>query len=87
MSDRKIRGKAVSDEQVQAWSDEAEAGYDVPKLRRRGRPAAGDGPGEVVAVRLDATTLRALKKRAAAEGLGNQSDALRAAVRSWTHVA
>lgn len=87
MSDKKIRGQAVSEEQIQAWADEAEAGYDVVKLRGRGRPPAGDGPGEVVPARLDASTLAALDRQAAAEGLTNRSEAIRAAVRAWAHVA
>lgn len=37
-------------------------------------------------VRLDARTLRALMECAALEGIGNRSDAIRAAVREWTHV-
>lgn len=87
MSKRKIHGKDVSDEQIQAWADEAEAGYDVESLRRRGRPTAGEGPGTVVPVRLDAPTLAALTKRAEEEGLANRSEAIRAAVRAWAHVA
>lgn len=84
---RTVRGAAVDDAQVQAWADEAEAGYDVSALRRRGRPTAGDGPGVVVTVRLDAATLAALTKRAKAEGLPNRTEAIRAAVRAWTDVA
>lgn len=87
MSDRKIRGQAVSEEQIEAWAEEAEAGYDVTTLRRRGRPPAGDGPGEVVPARLDASTLAALDRRAKDEGLANRSEAIRAAVRAWAHVA
>lgn len=82
-----MREQPVSDEQVQRWADEAEAGYDVAALRRRGRPSAGDGPGTVVPVRLDAPTLAALNERARAEGMANRSEAIRAAVRAWTHVA
>ena len=82
-------GQPVTDEQIQAWADEAEAGYDVAKLPkpRRGRPPVGEGPGMVVPVRLDAATIKALNERAAAEGIRNRSDAIRAAVRSWAHVA
>jgi hypothetical protein len=87
MSEPKLREQSVSDEQIQAWADEAEAGYDVPTLRRRGRPTVGDGPGVVVPVRLDASTLAALNERAQAEGLANRSEAIREAVRAWTHVA
>lgn len=87
MTDRKIRGQAVSEEQIQAWAEEAEAGYDVTKLRGRGRPPVGDGPGEVVPARLDAATLAALDRQAKAEGLANRSEAIRAAVRAWALVA
>lgn len=87
MSERKVRGRSVSDEQIQAWADEAEAGYDASTLRRRGRPSVGDGPGVVVPVRLDGPTLAALAERAEAEGLANRSEAIRAAVRAWAHVA
>lgn len=82
-----IHGKPVDDAQVDAWAQEAEAGYDLPALRRRGRPAAGDGPGRPVTVRLDETTLAALRVRAEAEGLASQSEAIRAAVRSWVRTA
>ena len=46
MSDRLIRDNPVSDEQIQAWADEAERGYDLTKLAppRPGRPLAGNGP-------------------------------------------
>ena len=33
MSERYLHGKPVTDEQIQAWADEAEAGYDPNKLR------------------------------------------------------
>ncbi|MDP9801022.1 hypothetical protein J2S49_001098 [Arcanobacterium wilhelmae] len=32
MAKRIIQGKEISDEQVEAWVDEAEAGYDVTQL-------------------------------------------------------
>ncbi|MEA5116474.1 MAG: ribbon-helix-helix protein, CopG family [Propionicimonas sp.] len=89
MSERLLPGKPVTDEQIQAWADEAEAGYDLSKLPkpRRGRPPVGDGPGVVVPVRLDAATLAALAARAEAEGISTRSDAIRAAVREWIDVA
>ncbi len=84
-----MRGKPVSDEQVQAWADEAEAGYDLDKLPppRIGRPWVGSGPGVVVPVRLDQDTINALNERARAEGLTTRSDAIRAAVREWVRRA
>ncbi|MDN6554503.1 MAG: ribbon-helix-helix domain-containing protein [Bifidobacterium mongoliense] len=89
MSEHLLHGKPVTNEQIQAWADEAEAGYDLPKLPkpRRGRPPVGDGPGTVVPVRLDAATVAALTERATAEGITNRSDAIRAAVHEWTRVA
>lgn len=89
MSEHLLHGKPVTDEQIQAWADEAEAGYDLSKLPkpRRGRPPVGDGPGAVIPVRLDASTIAALTARAEAEGITTRSDAIRAAVREWAHVA
>ena len=37
--------------------------------------------------RLDAATIAALTARAEAEGIQNRSDAIRAAIQAWTHVA
>ena len=89
MSERRLHGEPVSEEQIQAWADEAEAGYEVSELpkARRGRPPVGEGPGTVVPVRLDAATLAALTARAEAEGISTRSEAIRAAVREWSHVA
>ena len=90
---RLLRSQPVSNEQIQAWADEAEAGYDVAALearsgtgRGRGRPSVGAGPGTVVAVRLDAATVEALTQRARAEGITTRSEALRAAVAAWAPV-
>ncbi len=47
----------------------------------------GDGPGVVVPVRLDTATIAALTARAQAEGIATRSDAIRAALRAWAHVA
>lgn len=86
---RLVHGQPVTDEQVQAWADEAEAGYDVPALearRGRGRPPVGAGPGTVVAVRLDAASVEALTQRARQEGITSRSEAIRAAVAAWAPV-
>ena len=71
----------VSDEQIQEWADEAEAGYDVDELKRRGRgrPGRGAEPMQVVAVRLTAEELDALDA-AAAKNEMSRSDAIRAAL-------
>jgi len=73
-----IDGVPVTEAQISAWQAEALRGYDVEGLRRRGRPRLGaDGPSEVVPVRM---------ARAEQEGL-SRSEAIRAAVSSWAHVA
>jgi len=82
----KIHGKSITEEQIQQWAAEAEAGYDLSKLPapRRGRPPVGRGAGTVVPVRLDDETIAALMARAEAEGLTTRSDAIREAIRQWT---
>lgn len=77
-----IRGHAVSEQQVDAWVDEAEAGYDVKQLRKRGRPARGSSPAQVVPVRFTGEELAALTARAEREHL-NRSEAIRQAVQEW----
>ena len=78
-----IAGVPVTEDDIRRWADEAEAGYDVELLRRRGRPTTGIGPGSVVPTRFDKRTLAALDARARQEGLANRSEAVRAAVREW----
>lgn len=60
MSERLLRGVPVSDEQIQAWADEAERGYDLADLPspHPGLPPVGEGPADAVAVRLDEQTLK-----------------------------
>ena len=71
----------VSDDQIQKWADEAEAGYDVDALKRRGRgrPGRGAEPMQVVAVRLTAEELDALDAAAAKQDM-TRSEAIRAAL-------
>jgi hypothetical protein len=73
--------RVVSEDQIQRWADEAEAGYDVDVLKRRGRgrPGRGAEPMQVVAVRLTAEELDALDA-AAVEHDMSRSEAIRAAV-------
>ena len=77
-----IKGEPVTDQDIRDWSDEAERGYDVEQLRRRGRRPVGDGPGQVVPVRIDATLLAALTERAERD-LVSRSEVIRAAIRSY----
>lgn len=77
-----VNGVPVTDEMVQEWADEAERGYDVETLRKRGRKPLGDGPARVVPVRLDNSLLAALDARAEEEHL-SRSSVIRAALRSY----
>ena len=86
MAEERVNGAPVTDEMIQKWADEAEAGYDIEKLRKRGRPTVGTGPGAVVPVRMDAALLEALNARAEQEHV-SRSEAIRQAVRAWTQVA
>lgn len=71
----------VSDRQIQQWADEAEVGYDVAQLKRRGRgrPGRGAEPMQVVAVRLTAEELAALDEVAEREQI-SRSEAIRRAL-------
>ena len=71
----------VSDEQIQKWADEAEVGYDVEELKRRGRgrPGRGAEPMQVVAVCLTAEEIAALDAVAEREHL-SRSEAIRRAL-------
>ncbi len=71
----------VTDDQIERWADEAEAGYDVDELKRRGRgrPGRGAEPMQVVAVRLTADELAALDAAAAKKDM-SRSEAIRAAL-------
>ena len=71
----------MSDEQIRKWADEAEAGYDVAELKRRGRgrPGRGAEPAQVVAVRLTTEELAALDAAAQRHHL-SRSEAIRAAL-------
>ena len=73
MADKKTHGRSkagveLTDEMLDRMAEEAEAGLDVTKLRRRpGRPAMGSGPADALPVRLDPELRQALDDRAAAE--------------------
>ena len=71
----------VSEEQIQNWADEAEAGYDVAQLKRRGRgrPGRGAEPMQVVAVRLTVDELAALDAVAGRENV-SRSEAIRSSL-------
>ncbi len=80
---RIIHGQEVNDEQVQAWADEAEAGYDVDQLSKRwGRPTRAESTSRVVPVRFSDAELARLMERAEREGF-DRSTAIRSAVQEW----
>ena len=70
MNDHLIHENAVSDEQIQAWADEAERGYDLTKLPSPlpGRPLVGNGPGVGLTVRSGEEPLDAMMQCASSEG-------------------
>jgi predicted transcriptional regulator len=63
-----IRGEEVTERQIDEWVAEAEAGFDVAALKKRGRPARSREASQVVALRLTAEELAALDVRAQREG-------------------
>ncbi|MGU3582026.1 ribbon-helix-helix domain-containing protein [Rhodococcus sp. C26F] len=86
MADETIDGTPGTEEMIEGWADEAEAGYDVAALRKRGRPTIGEGPATVVPVRMDEALLQALNARAEKEHV-SRSEAIREAIRAWIQVA
>lgn len=70
-----IRGVPVSEEQIAAWVEEAESGYDVAALRKhgRGRPGRGASPSQVVAVRFTSEELSELDRRAAVRNMSRSA--------------
>lgn len=78
-----INGVPVTEEQIAAWADEAETGFDLEALRKRGRgrPGGGAGPSQVVALRLTVEELSALDARAKREGK-SRSEVIREALAS-----
>lgn len=65
-----INGQPVSERQIAECVAEAEAGYDVAALKKRGRgrPGRGAEPSQVVALRLTLDEIAALDARAEREG-------------------
>ena len=72
----------VTDEMIQEWADEAERGYDVEVLKKRGRRPIGDGAARVVPVRMDDSLVAAVDQRAEKDGT-SRSEIIRSAVRAF----
>ncbi len=84
---RSKAGIELTDEVLDRMADDAEAGLDITKLRRRpGRPAMGSGPAETLPVRLEPELRDALDHRAAAEHT-TASAVVREALRRYLEVS
>ncbi len=80
-------GVVITDEVIERLAAEAEAGYDVEALRRRGgRKPMGSGPASVVPIRLDPELRAAVEARATSDG-ATTSDVVRRALRAYLDVA
>lgn len=77
-----INGVPVTEEMIAAWAAEAESGYDVEQLRKRGRKPMGARPARVVPVRLDDALLDAVDQRAAQDEV-TRSSVIREALRAY----
>lgn len=71
-----INGQPVCEEQIDAWVAEAEKGYDVETLRRRGRKPRNEDAAKVISIRLSPIEISNLDKYAAANGW-SRSQAIR----------
>lgn len=80
-------GVPVTGDEVDRLVAEAEAGFDVETLRRRGgRRPMGSSAADVVPVRLDPELRAALARRAEADH-ASTSEVIRQALRAWLDVA
>lgn len=80
-------GRSLTNQDLDKLADEvAQTAYDTRKLRRRGRPMLGDGPAELVPVRLDPALRAALDERAAKDET-TVSDVIRTALRRYIDAA
>ncbi|MEX2586985.1 MAG: ribbon-helix-helix domain-containing protein [Actinomycetota bacterium] len=90
MTTRKSKtGRTLADEDLDAIAAEVEtAEYDIHELktRRRGRPAMGLGPADVVPVRIDPELKAAIEARANADHT-TTSELIREAIRRFLDVA
>lgn len=80
-SHRRVNGVPVTEEQIEAWAVEAEAGFDVDALKKRGRgrPGRGAQPSQVIALRLTEEELACVDELAARAGT-SRSEIIRKAL-------
>jgi len=78
--------RTLTDSEIEALADEAEAGYDVDDLgarrNKRGRPTLGAGPASVESVRLDPELKDQLLTRAEQDHT-SPSEVIREALRRY----
>jgi CRISPR-associated endonuclease/helicase Cas3 len=78
-------GRELTDEVIEWMADEAEAGLDVSKLRRRpGRPSMGDAPAKALPVRFEPELRQAIDERAAQDDV-TAGEVVRRALREYLH--
>ena len=88
MTEKKSAGRSkagieLTDDVLDRMVQEAEAGLDLTKLRRRpGRPAMGSGPADTLPVRLDPELRKAVDDRAVTDRT-TASDVVREALRHY----
>ncbi|GAA1173391.1 hypothetical protein GCM10009631_10700 [Corynebacterium glaucum] len=81
VSMKTINGQPVSEAQIDRWVTEAENGYDVETLRRRGRKPRNNDAAKVISIRLSPKEIANLDKYAAAHGW-SRSQAIREALKN-----
>jgi len=74
-----INGVEVTEEQIALWAAEAEAGYEVTELKKRGRPGRGAEASQIVTLRFTPAELAVLDERAKREGK-SRSEVIRSAL-------
>lgn len=88
-SHRTKTGRILTESEIDALADTVETtDYDVESLktRRRGRPAMGSGPADVVPVRIDPELRAAVEAKAQSEDT-TTSEVIRQAIRKFLEVA
>jgi hypothetical protein len=79
-------GVEITDELIEKYVAEAEAGFDLDKLRPRGRPRLGSAPARSFPVRLDPDLRAALDERAEHDGRP-ASEIVREALRRYLNAS
>ncbi len=80
---RTIGGRSVSEAQIEAWAAEAERGFDIPALKKRGRgrPGRAASASQVISLRFTDAELTVIDARARRENV-TRTELIRAAVMS-----